>query len=257
MLKRIVITGASTGIGAELAVRYAQKGAKVVAAARGEQALASVVERCGGNAFAVACDVAEPEQCRALVQRSVEKLGGIDAFVNNAGVTMRARFDEVDDLSLFERLMRVNYLGAVYCTHFALPHIKQSRGLIVAVSSVTGLFGIPTRTGYAASKHAMQGFFDSLRIELMGSGVDVLVVSPGVVATDVRARALGAMTAVNPEGERSAMSVEECVSIMAEAMDSRRREVVMTWGARLALWAARIAPGAVDRRIAARTRNLA
>jgi short-subunit dehydrogenase len=254
---RLVITGASMGIGAELAVHCARKGAKVVVAARSPEALEGVVKRCEGNAFAVPCDVTQPEECKGLIARAVEKLGGLDALVNNAGMTQRVRFDEVEDLGLFEQLMRVNYLGAVYCTHFALPHLKTSRGLLVAMSSVSGLLGIPTRTGYAASKHAMQGFFDSLRIELMGSGVDVLVVSPGPVATGIRERAAGATSAANPEGERKAMSVEECVRLTAEAMHARKREVVMPAAVRLALWANRVAPSLVDRRIAARVKDLA
>jgi NAD(P)-dependent dehydrogenase (short-subunit alcohol dehydrogenase family) len=134
-------------------------------------------------------DLARPDECRALVDDAVAALGGIDAVVHDAGITMHARFDEVRDLSLYETLMRVNYLGPVHVTHRALPHLRARRGLVVAVSSLLGLTGAPTRTGYAASKHALQGFMDSLRLEVAADGIDVLVVSPGFVATGIRARA--------------------------------------------------------------------
>jgi short-subunit dehydrogenase len=254
--QRIVITGASMGIGAELAVQCARAGSKVVVAARTAKALDEVVSRCGGNAFAVPCDVESPDQCRALIEQAAQRLGGIDALVNNAGILMRARFDEVTDLDVFEKLMRVNYLGAVHCTYHALPHLKSSRGLIVAVSSVGGLVGVPTRSGYAASKHAMQGFFDSLRIELMGTGVDVLVVSPGPVATGMHGRAAVASAPVNTANERGAMPTDACARLIAQAMEQRRHDLVTVPAVRLALVAKQLAPRLVDRVIARRARGL-
>jgi NAD(P)-dependent dehydrogenase (short-subunit alcohol dehydrogenase family) len=207
------------------------------------------------EAVAVPTDVTDPEACGRAVARAVEAFGGLDALVNNAGISMWARFDQVTDLSLFERIMRVNYLGAVYCTWHALPHLRRSDGLLVAVSSLTGKTGVPSRTGYAASKHALQGFFDSLRVELRRTGVDVLVVSPGFVATDIRATALG------PDGERltesprdesrGTMSLESCVEQILDAMAHRRREVVMTAQAKVGMVVKLVAPGIVDR-IAAR-----
>jgi NAD(P)-dependent dehydrogenase (short-subunit alcohol dehydrogenase family) len=256
--KCVVVTGASTGIGQELSVALAQRGAKLVVAARRKDALDETVRRCidaGADALAVPTDVADPESCRRLIDAAVEKFGAVDVLVNNAGVSMWARFDEITDLSIFEQLMRVNYLGAVYCTHFALPHVRAAGGLLVAVSSLTGKTGVPTRTGYAASKHAMQGFFDSLRIELHGSGVDVLVVSPGFVATDVRASAFGAdgkVLGASPRREdRETMPLDECVRQIVAAMAERRRELVMTRRARLGLFVKLIAPSLVDRVAAA------
>ena len=252
--KSIILTGASAGIGEDLAVAMAARGAKVALAARDVAALERVASRCtsaGGRSLVVPTDVTDPAQCRALVDRTVAEFGGVDVLVNNAGISMWARFDEITDLSIFDRIMRVNYLGAVYCTHAALPHLKRSRGLIVAVSSLTGKTGVPTRTGYAASKHAMQGFFDSLRIELVESGVDVLVVSPGFVATDIRSRALGPdgkPLQMSPREEgRGTMSVEECTSIVVRAMEKRKREVVMTPRAKLGLFVKLVAPQLVDR----------
>ncbi|PTL84027.1 SDR family oxidoreductase [Vitiosangium sp. GDMCC 1.1324] len=257
--KTAVITGASAGIGEELAVALAERGAQLVLAARSEELLARVKQRCeqaGGQALVVPTDVGDPEACRRLVARAVEAFGGIDYLVNNAGLTMRGLFEDVTDLSLFERLMRVNYLGSVYCTHEALPHVKARRGMLVAISSLTGKNGVPGRTGYSASKHAMQGFFDSLRIELRGTGVDVLVVSPGFVATDIRVRALGPDGTPGksdiPEETHGMMSVRTCADIILRAMERREREVVMMPAAKLIMALKAFVPGVLDS-FAART----
>jgi NAD(P)-dependent dehydrogenase (short-subunit alcohol dehydrogenase family) len=250
--KHIVITGASTGIGRELAVELGRRGARITAAARGSlDDTVKAVIAAGGDAEGVKADVSDPEACRRLIEAAVARFGPPDVLVNNAGISMVARFDEVTDLSIFEQMMRINYLGAVYCTHHALPHLKATRGLLVAISSITGKTGVPTRTGYAASKHAMQGFFDSLRIELHGTGVDVLVVSPGFVATEVRAHAFGADG--KPLGEsprredRNNMSVEECVRQIVAAMSERKRDLVMTRQARFGLILKAFLPKMVDR----------
>lgn len=253
--KSVVITGASSGIGRALAVEMARQGAWLTVAARNQRDLDETVELClkaGGKARAVVTDVAVEDDCRRLIQQAVDVYKKVDILVNNAGVSMWARFEEVKDLSIFEKMMKVNYMGAVYCTYYALPYLKESKGLIVAVSSLTGKTGVPTRSGYGATKHAMQGFFDSLRIELLGTGVDVLVISPGFVATDIRARAFsgeGVSLGKSPREENSSetMSVEECVRQMIEAIRRRRRELVMTRKARLGMWLKLIAPAIVDR----------
>jgi short-subunit dehydrogenase len=248
--KTYVITGASSGIGAELALAWAKRGDNVVLAARSEKDLEALAKRCGPNALAVKTDVTDPAQCEAMVKAAVDRFGGIDVLVANAGISMWARFRDVTDLSMFERIMRVNYLGTVYSTHFALPHLIARRGLIVGISSLTGKTGVPTRTGYAASKHAMQGFLDSLRIELEGTGVDVTIVSPGFVKTDIRSKVLGPdgkPREASPRDESVGMSVEECTAIIVRAVDRRTREVVMTTRAKIGLWLKLVAPRAVDR----------
>ncbi|RKH50664.1 SDR family oxidoreductase [Corallococcus llansteffanensis] len=252
--KSVIVTGASAGIGEALAVALAARGANVTLAARDARALERVQARCeaaGGKALAVPTDVGDPEACRLLVERAVAAFGGVDVLVNNAGVTMHARFEDVKDLGLFERLMRINYLGAVHCTFHALPYLKARKGLLVAISSLTGKTGVPTRTGYAASKHAMQGFFDSLRIELLGSGTDVLVVSPGFVATDIRAHALGAEgqpLGKSPRDEEGAtMDLDTCVALILRGMERRQREVVMTLAGRVGQVLKLVAPGLLDR----------
>ena len=255
--RTVVITGASEGIGRALAHAFAREGAHLVLAARNAAALDEVVRECegfGAKAVSVATDVADVEACRRLVERSVETYGNIDVLVNNAGISMTALFENVEDLGLYDRLMRVNYLGAVYCTHFALPHLKRSNGLLVAVSSLQGKTGFPRSTGYAATKFAMQGFFDSLRIELEGSGVGVLVVSPGAVDTSIHLRKLaadGSMAAVGGRIQRNAlMPVEECARQIFRAVKRRDRELVMTFQGKLMPWMRLLAPALLDRMVA-------
>lgn len=253
-----LVTGASTGIGKELALVLAGRGMHLALGARGKDELAAAAAECrakGVRAVPIPVDVAVPAQCKAFVERAVAELGGIDMVVNNAGIGMWARFQDMTDLAVFERLMQVNYLGAVHVTHAALPHVLARKGLLVAVSSLTGKTGVPTRSGYAASKHALQGFFDSIRIELADQGVDVLVVSPGFVATDIRQRGFGADGTPHGQSprdeEKQTMSIEECVRIITRAIERREREVVMTTRAKLGMWLKLVAPGAVDK-IAAR-----
>jgi short-subunit dehydrogenase len=249
----VIVTGASDGIGAEVARQLADQGAWLALAARDAEKLEAVAAECrarGGRALVVPTDVAEQEQCRRLVDRTVEAYGRVDTLVNNAGIGMWARFDEVTDLTPFERIMQVNYFGSLYCTHHALPHLKRSRGRIVGVSSLTGRTGVPTRSGYAASKHAMAGFFDSLRIELADEGVSVTMIYPGFVATDIRRRAFGPdgrPLGKSPVREAEVMSVEECARRTVAAAAARRREVVMTARARVGMWLKLISPAVVDR----------
>ena len=249
----IIITGATSGIGRELAYQLAEQGAWLSLAARDTSRLDAVQQECitrGGKALTVPTDVGYELQCAALIERTVETFGRIDMLVNNAGLSMWAKFDEITDLSMFETIMRVNYLGSVYCTFYALPHLKERKGLIVGISSLTGKIGVPTRTGYAASKHAMAGFFDSLRIELEDSGVGVTMIYPGFVATEVRERAYGPdgkPMGKSPMEESYTMPADECARHIIRAMTSRKRELVMTSRGKLGLWMKLIAPGAVDR----------
>jgi short-subunit dehydrogenase len=248
----VVITGASTGIGEELAYRLARKGAHLMLAARRIDELERVaagVRDLGARVAISACDVAIESDCKLLMERTVAEFGGIDSIVLNAGVTMWAKFADIRDMSIVERIMRINYLGAVYCTHYALPHLVKSKGRILGVSSLTGITGVPTRTAYAASKHAMRGFFDSLRIELAETGVSVTMVYPGFVATGIRENATaadGKAAKVDPVDKNSAMSVEECAAIIVRALEDRRREEVMTAKGKLGQWLKLIAPAVID-----------
>ncbi|HXS52568.1 MAG TPA: SDR family oxidoreductase [Usitatibacter sp.] len=249
----VIITGASKGIGAELARQLAAKGAKLVLAARGAAELEAVAEECrkaGAPVVTVRADVAEARDCQAVVAGAVLAFGRVDTLVNNAGMSMWARFEEIADVSVLERIMRVNYMGAVYCTSHALRYLRESHGRIVGISSLAGRTGVPTRTGYAASKHAMTGFFDSLRIELAGSGVTVTMVYPGFVATGIRENATGPdgkPIGVSPVREGEVMSAEDCARRIVRAIERREREVVMTARGRMGLWLKLVAPGLVDR----------
>jgi short-subunit dehydrogenase len=249
----VIITGASKGIGAELARQLAAKGARLVLAARSEKELEAVAVECrerGAQVVAVRADVTSERDCQAIVAGAVTAFGRLDALVNNAGATMWARFEDIRDLSILERIMQVNYMGAVYCTGHALPHLRESRGLIVGISSLAGRTGVPTRTGYAASKHAMTGFFDSLRIELAGSGVDVTMVYPGFVATGIRENATGPdgkPILVSPVKEGEVMGVQDCARRIVAAMERREREVVMTARGKIGLFLKLVAPSLIDR----------
>lgn len=251
--KVVVVTGASAGIGRALCLELAPQRPRLVLAARDETRLHAVAEECralGAEALVAPTDVTVPEQCRTLVERALARFEGIDALVNNAGMSMWARFDEVEDLSVFEALMRVNYLGSVYPTHYALPELKRRGGQIVCVASLAGLTGVPTRTGYAASKHAMIGFFDSLRVELRGTGVSVTVVAPDFVVSEIHRRSLGPdgqPLGESPMQESKIMTTEACARMILDAMTGRRRLVVGSLRGKVGRWARLVSPGLIDR----------
>jgi NAD(P)-dependent dehydrogenase (short-subunit alcohol dehydrogenase family) len=255
--KTVLITGASEGIGRALALALATERAQLALNARSEDRLAEAVAECaarGAEALALPADVSRQEDCADMVARAVAHFGGLDVLINNAGVTMWSRFDALSDLSVFQRLLSTNYLGAVYATAAALPALKARRGLIVAVASVAGLTGVPERSGYAASKHAMVGFFESLRIELADSGVDVTIVAPDFVASEIHRRAVGPdgrPLGVSPMRESHIMSAAKCAQLILGAMRRRDRLLITSARGRLGRWARLIAPEVVDR-VAAR-----
>jgi len=244
-LKVAIITGASQGIGEGLVRGYLARGYRVVANSRSIRP-----DAYEGDVLAIAGDITDPAVAERVVGGAVARFGRVDTLVNNAGVSMWARFDELRDLRALEQVMRVNYFGAVYCTRYALPYLKATRGRIVAVSSLAGRAGVPTRSGYAASKHAMAGFFDSLRVELMGSGVAVTMIYPGFVSTGIRENATGPdgkPILVSPVKEGEVMRVEECAARIVRAIERRERKVVMTARGKMGLWLRLVAPGLVDR----------
>ena len=256
-MKTIVITGASDGIGAAMARQLAQThqaGVALVLAARNEALLAQVAGQCaaqGAQTLVVRTDVSIEPDCRRLIAAAEAGFGRIDGLVNNAGMSAHALFEDVkpEDLGWYEQLMRINLWGSVWCTHAALPLLRQSRGSIVAVSSLAGLVGVPGRTAYSASKFAMTGFFEALRAELKGTGVSVTTAYPGVVATRIRHKgfnAAGTAAGVSGLKEDKAMPVEDCAHFILRGMARREREVVMGRQGQLARWLKLIAPGAVE-----------
>jgi short-subunit dehydrogenase len=257
-MKTIIITGASEGIGAELAQQLAaQYGQQLglVLAARKIEALQTVAKQCeaySANTVWVRTDVGVREDCAQLIAQTVKTFGRIDALINNAGISAQALLQEVpiDKLGWYEDVMRINHWGSVWCTHAALPHLLQSKGQIVAVSSLAGLVGVPGRTAYSASKFAMAGFFEALRTELKEQGVSVTLAYPGVVLTNIRQHGLSANG--QPLGssglkEEGAMTVQTCAQLILQGMDARQREVVMTSKGKMARWLKLIAPGLVEK----------
>jgi short-subunit dehydrogenase len=248
----IIITGASSGIGQQLALRLAEQGAWLALAARNVEHLEEVSKQChkrGGKAFVIPTDVAEQSQCQNLIERTVAQYGRIDTLINNAGIGIASRFDAMHDLTLFEKVMQVNFFGSVYCTHYALPYLKETRGRLVGISSLRGKFPSGQADGYGASKHAMAEFFESLRFELAGSGVSVTIIYPGWVSTGISSRAIrvdGRPTGEISIHEKGAMPVETCTRLIIKAVAKRKREVVMTLQGKLGLWLMLVAPGIVD-----------
>jgi short-subunit dehydrogenase len=255
MTRVVIVTGGSDGIGAEVARQLAaRQGAELalVLAARNRAMLEAVAGQCtalGAQTLVVPTDVSVQAKCIELVDAAVARFGRIDALINNAGKSAHALFEDVTDLGWYEDLMRINLWGSVWCTHAALPHLKASKGNIVAVSSLAGLMGVPGRTAYGASKFAMTGFFEALRAELKGAGVSVTTAYPGVVATRIRHHgynAAGGRAGSSSLKEDAAMSVEECARLIIAGMHGRKREVVMTAKGKAGRFLKLLAPGMVE-----------
>jgi NAD(P)-dependent dehydrogenase (short-subunit alcohol dehydrogenase family) len=239
--KVVLITGGSSGIGRATALRVAGHGARVAVAARNAGALEKVVATAagaGGEALAVPTDVTDPEQCRRAVAATVERFGRLDVLVCSAGLSMRAYFAG-SDLAALERVVRVNFFGTLYATYFAVPHVKHSRGSLVAISSLTGKRGVPSYAVYGASKFAVQGLYESLRLELGRDGVHVGVVSPGFVDTPLREHVLGPDGRpwdVPPPPPFRIWPVEKCVDRIIRLIVKRRRQALLPWFTGPLLW---------------------
>ena len=250
--KVVVITGASSGIGEAMARRYAELGARVVLGARREQELRRVaeeIEQRGGTVVYEVCDVSREQDCKALIAKAVESFGGVDIMICNAGLSMRALFDDCD-LKVLHQLMDVNFWGTVNCTKYALPYLQQSRGSLVGISSVAGIHGLPGRTGYSASKYAMTGFLDTIRVENLKKGVHVMTACPGFTASNVRFSALtadGSQQGETPRNEARMMTPDQVAMIVARGVMRRRRLCLMEWEGRLTHFIKKICPGVVDR----------
>lgn len=250
--KTVIVTGASSGIGEALAREFAARGARVVLGARSldkMEAIAAEIRQAGGEAVCRAVDVVNPEECKGLIDTAIEHFGGIDILICNAGLSMRALFDDVD-LKVLHRLMDVNFWGTVNCCKQALPHLQRSRGSIVGISSVAGLHGLPGRTGYSASKYAMTGFLETLRIENLKKGLHVMIACPGFTASNVRFSALtadGSQQGATPRNEGKMMSAAEVARIVARGVGRRQRLCLMESEGRATHFLKKFAPGLVDR----------
>lgn len=250
--KVVIVTGASSGIGEAMAYEFAARGAAVVLGARSEDKLKEVAEKIsqtGAKAAWCACDVVKEEECKQLIQTAVDNFGGVDVLICNAGLSMRAIFDDVD-LSVLHRLMDVNFWGTVNCCKYALPYLQKAKGSIVGISSVAGLHGLPGRTGYSASKYAMTGFLETLRIENLKKGLHVMVACPGFTASNVRFSALtadGSQQGATPRNEGKMMTAAQVARIVAQATGRRRRLCLMEAEGRATHFIKKFAPGLLDK----------
>ena len=252
--KVVVITGATSGIGKALAYRFAKNGYKVVIGARRHELLIAVAEDIklnGGEVAFAAVDVSKESECKNLVQTAIERFGKIDVLINNAGISMRALFEDVD-LKVLHRLMDVNFWGTVYCTKYALPHILKEKGSIVAISSIAGLKGLPARTGYSASKFAIKGFMECIRIENLKKSLHVLMAYPGFTSSNIRNTSLvadGSQQGESPRDETKMMTAEEVAFQVYKAVKRRKSSLVLTGQGKLTVLLNKFFPDWMDKMV--------
>ncbi|MGQ3014507.1 MAG: SDR family oxidoreductase [Flavobacteriales bacterium] len=252
--KVVIVTGASSGIGKAYTEAFAAAGAAVVMAARNAEAMEEIrrnLEQKGTRTLVVKADVSQEEDCRILIEKTLEVFGRIDILVNNAGISMRSLLEETD-LSVIRRLMDVNFWGMVYCTKYALPHLLASRGSVVSVSSIAGYKGLPARSGYSASKFAMQGFMESLRIENLKRGLHVLIVCPGFTASNIRNVALkgdGSAQGETPRDEGRMMQPEEVAGHTLRAIVRRKNTLILTGQGKMTVLLNKFFPKFMDKMV--------
>jgi len=249
--KVVVITGASSGIGLACAKEFANRGANVVVAARTIEKLTQLAEEmnCNGSScLPVKTNVTIEKDCKNLIEKSIDKFGKIDILINNAGISMRALFDEVD-IDVLQKVMDVNFWGTVYCTKYALSHIQESKGTIVGVSSIAGFHGLPGRTAYCASKFAMHGFLESVRIENMKKNVRVIIFAAGFTSSNIRKYALdahGLPQGETPIDETKLTSPEKVARVIVRSIRKKKRNKIMTMEGQLMVFFQRILPLLTD-----------
>lgn len=249
--KVAVITGGSSGIGLATARLLADRKAKLVIAARSMDRLVEAASELAKKTevLPVRTDVQSEADCRNLIDKAVERFGRIDILVNNAGVSMRAMFRDLD-LSVIRRSMDVNFYGTVYCTKYALPYLLESKGTVVGVISVAGFKGLPGRTGYSASKFAVYGFLDALRVEHLYDGLHVMLFAPGFTASNIRKSAMtadGSPQGESPRDEGKMMTAEQCARHMLSGIRRRKRRMVLTLLGKITVFFNKFSPGFVDR----------
>ncbi|MEY2800194.1 MAG: hypothetical protein RI934_1182 [Bacteroidota bacterium] len=253
--KVVVITGASSGIGLALAESFAGAGAKLVLAARNlaklQEIAANLKLKYASEVITVGVDVSKEVQCQNLISQSIKNFGQIDVLINNAGISMRAIFEEVD-LKVLSEVMDINFWGTVFCTKHALPELLKTKGVIVGVSSIAGYKGLPGRTGYSASKFAMQGFLESVRVENLYKGLSVLIACPGFTASNIRSVARskdGLPQGESPMNEKNIMQPEQVAQAILRAVEQRKRTLVLTTQGKFTVWLAKHFPALADRLI--------
>ena len=250
--KVVIITGATSGIGKALAFEFGRKGSSVVITGRRGELLASIEQELkeqGVPVLSVPGDVSRDEDTVAIIEKTIQHFGRIDVLINNAGISMRALFEDVQ-LDVFRKVMDINFFGTIHCTKHALPYILQSKGSIVGISSINGKRATPARTAYSASKYAMEGFLEALRMEVMKRGVHVLSVCPGFTTSNIRNVALtadGHPQGESPRDEGKMMSAEETAEHIYHAVVKRKRDLVLTTQGKLAVWLTKLFPVLMDK----------
>lgn len=251
--KTVIITGASSGIGKSLAYEFAARGANLVLAARQYVILCeiaqSIEEQYGVRAVAVQCDVTVESACEHVIQQAILTFGKIDILINNAGISMRALFRDAD-IQVLKTVMDINFWGTVYCTKYAMPELLKTKGTLVGVSSIAGYKGLPGRSGYSASKFAMNGFLDALRVENLKTGVNVLTACPGFTASNIRNTALnkdGVQQGESTLHEEKMMTSDKVAKIIANGVENRARTLIMTRQGKLTVALGKFIPGILDK----------
>lgn len=252
--KVCIITGASSGIGKSLAFALAGRQAKIVIAARKIHELEEIaadLQNKGAEVLAVKTDVSVEEDCKNLVNLTIAKFGRVDVLINNAGISMRAIFNTVD-LKVLKQLMDINFWGTVYCSKYALPYLLEAKGSLVGVSSIAGYKGLPGRTGYSASKFAMQGFLEVLRIENLKKDLHVLIACPGFTASNIRNTALagdGSMQGESPRDESKMMTSEQVAESIIRAIEKRKDRIILTSQGKLTVLLNKFFPKMMDKMV--------
>jgi len=250
--KVVIVTGASSGIGKALAFEFARNGSIVVLAARSEDKIAEIEKQIRDNgmkAMAVKTDVTSREDCRILIEKSVKEFGGIDILVNNAGISMKALFHETD-IKVLQRVMDVNFWGSVHCAQFALPYLIERKGTLVGISSIGGFHGLPGRAGYSASKSALHGLYESIRVENIKKGLNVLIFAPGFTASEIRKNALladGSIQGGSPRNEEKLVQPEYVAQKILKSILRKNKYKIMTIEGYLTVLLKVFLPNLVDR----------
>ena len=253
--KVVIITGASSGIGKSLAFECAKRGAFLSLAARNIVQLEEVAKELQSKySVQIICrqtDVSEEKDCKNLIEETVRKFNRIDVLINNAGISMRALFNDCD-LDVIKNVMNINFWGSVYCTKYALPFLLKSEGSVIGVSSIAGYKGLPGRTGYSASKFALQGFLESLRIENLKNNLHVMVACPGFTASNIRNTALGKdgkAQGESPRDEKTMMSADEVAVHICNAITKRRRTLILSQQGKMTVLLNKFFPKWMDKQV--------
>jgi short-subunit dehydrogenase len=250
--KVIAITGGTDGIGRSLVEFFIKNGAKVATCARNNDKLYEMATLFAGKPIhTIVADVSNENDCLRFINSTIETFGDIDILINNAGISMRSLVNDVE-VETMKKVMDVNFYGTVYCTKFALESIIKTKGVIVGISSIAGYRGLPGRSAYSASKHAVNGWLEALRSEMKSAGVHVMWVAPGFVKSSIRFSALNKDGQKNEESkmnEEKLMTADECAQKIAEAIDSKKRNLIMTKQGKLVVWLNKLFPKIADKKI--------